>query len=113
MLVADAASSGTVSLRLYAANDRIGYLFNSHGYGRGNEPMMRVTASPIFRSLSSSGFHITCRRTLNTPYVVLAATNLAAVDWQTVATIPSDDAGWVRFEDFESNHPQRFYGLSR
>ena len=117
-LVADVASGGEVSLRLYAADAQIGYLFNSHSYGRGNEPQMHVTAAPSLRILSGAftngSFHLTGLGAANTTYQVRATTTLAATNWQTVGAILADNAGWMQFEDTTgTNQPQRFYRLAR
>ena len=40
-LVADVSGGGDVTFLFYAADDQIGYLFNSYSYGRGNEPLIQ------------------------------------------------------------------------
>lgn len=45
-LLADISTGDDLSFRLYAADDSVSYLFNSHNYGRGNEPKIVITAIP-------------------------------------------------------------------
>jgi hypothetical protein len=45
-LVSDAAAGGDVSLYLYAADNQIGYLFNSRMFASGH-PELTLTAAPV------------------------------------------------------------------
>jgi hypothetical protein len=117
-LVGDVAKGRAVSLRFSAADDQIGYLFNSHSYGRGNEPLIHVTAAPASRILSggfaSGSFQLTGLGATNTAYQVQAATSLAGADWQALATIVADHTGMLRYDDATAtNQPQRFYRLAQ
>ena len=116
-LVADVAGGGDVSFLLYAADDQIGYVFNSRSYGRGNEPLIHVTASPSLKILSgcftNANFHLTGLGTANLQYQIQAATNLSTTNWQTLGTVTADGAGLIQFDDAVTNQPHRFYRLFR
>ena len=117
-LVADIAGGGAVTLRVYAVDNGVGYLFNARNYGRGNEPLMHVTAVPLLKLLSgdftNSVFRLTGRGAPNTHCWLQAATNPASADWQTVATEMTDSAGWIQFDDSTATlHPQCYYRLAQ
>ncbi len=120
-LVADVSAGGDVTFLFYAADDQIGYLFNSYSYGRGNEPLIRVTAMPspappkILSAFFTNGlFHLTGIGGPNLQYQVQANSNLATINWQTIGTATADGTGTIRFDDTTvTNQPQRFYRLSR
>ncbi len=117
-LVAEVANGGDVTLLFYAADDQIGYLFNSYSYGRGNEPLILVTANltqPEMLSgcFTNAGFHITGRGAANLQYQIQATANLTTTNWQILGTVAADGAGGIQFDDTTvSNQPQRFYRLS-
>lgn len=117
-LLADITNGGSVSLLFYAADDQIGYLFNSYKYGRGNEPRISVVAAPILRILSGSFtngvFHLTGLGGTNSIYNVQVSTNLGAANWVTIGTTTADSAGRIQFDDTGTGiEPQRFYRLSQ
>ncbi len=118
-LVAEVAGGGDVTFLFYAADDQIGYLFNSYSYGRGNEPLILVTANLMQPEMlagyfTNASFHITGRGVVNLQYQIQATANLATANWQTLGTVTADSAGAIQFDDTTvSNQPQRFYRLSR
>jgi hypothetical protein len=116
-LLAAVASGGSISLLLYAGDNQIGYLFNSREYGRGNEPLIEVTANPVFRFLSGSftnaAFHLTGRGPTNLQYQVQAISDLNTTNWQTLGTATSDATGLILFTDTNApSQSRRFYRLS-
>ncbi|HWY32468.1 MAG TPA: hypothetical protein VNX46_17020 [Candidatus Acidoferrum sp.] len=118
-LVASITAGGDVSLLLYAADDQIGYLFNSYSFGHGNEPLINVTAMVnlvplrIMSGYFTNGvFHLSGIGGANTQYQVQANSNLATTNWQTIGVATADNAGVIQFDDTTSNQPQRFYRLS-
>lgn len=115
-LVSAAASGGDVSLLFYAADTQIGYLFNSHNFGGGNEPFIYVTASPSLEIASAyftnGVFHLTGNGGENMQYQVEANTNLATTNWVTIGTVTADGSGAIEFDDMDpANQPQQFYRL--
>jgi hypothetical protein len=117
-LVSNVASGSGVSLLFFAADNQIGYLFNSHEYGRGNEPLIHVTASPSLKITSgyftNGVFHITGIGGDYVQYQVQANTNLATTNWQTIGTAAADGSGTIQFNDTNAtNYTQQFYRLSQ
>ncbi len=119
-LVADVSGGGDVSFLLYAADNQIGYLFNSCNYGRGNEPLINITATPrvlpleILPGYFTNGlFHLTGIGGTNLQYQVQASSDLTTTNWQTIGTVTADGAGMIRFDDPAATNSQRFYRLSR
>ncbi|MGD0745990.1 MAG: hypothetical protein ABSA45_12630 [Verrucomicrobiota bacterium] len=117
-LVDDIAGGGAVTVRLYAADDQISYLFNSHNFGNGNEPLIHVTATPLLKILSgkftNGAFHLTGSGGADLTYQVQASSDLAATNWQIIGTAIADGAGAIQFDDINAtNLNQRFYRLSR
>ena len=119
-LVADVSGGGDVSFLLYAADNQIGYLFNSYNYGRGNEPLINITATPrvlpleILSGYFTNGlFHLTGIGGTNLQYQVQASSDLTTTNWQTIGTVTADGAGMIRFDDPAATNSQRFYRLSR
>lgn len=115
-LVADAGTGGKVSFYFYSTDEQVGYLFNSYKYGRGNEPLIHVIATPWLRILSgmmtNGAFHLTGIGNNNSTYTVQAATNLATGNWQDIGTVISDSAGIIEFDDPEVvANEVRFYRL--
>ena len=53
-LVIAAANIGNVSFLFYAADQQVNYLFNSSFYGRGNEPLIHVSASPLLKIIPAT-----------------------------------------------------------
>jgi hypothetical protein len=116
-LVAAVASGGSISLLFYAADNQIGYLFNSHEYGRGNEPLIEVTANPVFRILSGYFTNATFRLSgfgpTNLQYHVQVISDVATTNWQSIGTATSDATGLIQFNDTNTaGYNQRFYRLS-
>jgi hypothetical protein len=117
-LVADLTGGGDVTFLLYAADNQIGYLFNSYNYGRGNQPLIMVTAAPLVEILSGTftndSFQLTGIGNHNVTYQIQASTNLATTNWQTIGTATADSSGTIQFDDTgASNQPQRFYRFSQ
>jgi hypothetical protein len=117
-LIADAAGGGSVSFLFYAADAQISYLFNSYFYGRGNEPLIHVTAAPLIRILSGSftngAFQLNGVGPALLEYQIQAASDPGTNNWQTMGTAAADAAGNIQFTDFTAtNHLRRFYRLSR
>jgi len=117
-LVADVSRGGDVTFHFYAADDQVGYLFNSHSYGRGNEPLLHVVAMPVLKILSGSftngAFHLTGLGGPNLTYQVQASSGLTTSNWQTLNSVTADSAGTIQFDDLTAtNQSQRFYRLSR
>jgi len=120
-LVADVSGGGDVTFLFYAADDQIAYLFNSYSYGRGNEPLIHVTATlntvplKILSGYFTNGlFHLTGIGGTNLQSQVQANSDLTTTNWQTIGTATADSAGTIQFDDTTTtNQPQRFYRLSR
>lgn len=113
-LVANVAAGGPVAFRLYAADDQVSYLFNSHNFGNGNQPLIHVTAVPVLRILSfavTNGLvHLAGMGAANAPYQIQTNGNLAAAQWQTIATVTADASGFFQFvETNQSILPCCFY----
>jgi len=114
----DIAAGHAVSFRLYAADDQINYLFNSHNFGNGNEPLLHVTAVPLLK-IRSGGFtnrffHLVGFGATNTSFSVQASADLSTTNWQTLGTTIADDTGAIQFDDITAtNQSQRFYRLAR
>ena len=110
-------SGGNVSFLLAAADNRVGYLFNSYKYGRGNEPCLIVVATPLLTILSgmftNGGFQLAGIGGDNGVYNVQVSTNLATTNWLTIGTVTASTNGTIRFDDTNAIVPQRFYRLSQ
>ena len=115
-LLANIESGGNTTLLFYAADNEIGYLFNSHEYGRGNQPLISVTARPLLEILSGSFtngvFSLTGTGIANEQYEVQANSNLATTNWQTLSTVTAGTNGVIEFADTTATNQQRFYRLS-
>jgi len=118
--VSDIITNGLVSLRFYAADTQVCYLFNSYNFGRTNQPKILVTAIPapplniVSGNFSGGGLRLLGEGSAEVQYRVLTTTNLAAPDWQGLGSVTADGAGLIRFDDFDiTNRPQRFYRLSK
>jgi hypothetical protein len=117
-LVADVAAGGDVSFLLYAADNQIGYLFNSCNYGRGNEPLIDVTAClyvappTILAGYFTNGlFHLAGSGGANLSYQVQTSSDVTTTNWQTIGTATADAAGMIQFDDTARIQPRRFYRL--
>jgi hypothetical protein len=117
-LVTDVANGGDVSLLFYAADDQVNFLFNSHSYGRGNEPLIHVTASPLLKITSgfftNRVFRLMGIGGANLQYQVQANSNLLTTNWVTIGTAKADSSGTIQFDDAgTANHALQFYRLSQ
>jgi len=116
-LVGDVSAGGDVTFLFYAADDQIGYLFNSVNYGHGNEPLMQVVVAPLRPVLAGAftagGFQLTGVASDNATYQIQASTNLAAANWLTIGKATADGRGNILFEDFSATNARRFYRLSQ
>jgi hypothetical protein len=117
-LVANLTAGGDVSFLLYAADDQVGYLFNSCNYGRGNEPLISVTAClrvvppKILSGYFTSGlFHLTGIGGANLAYQIQTISDLTTTNWQIIGTATADGAGLIQFDDQATIQPHRFYRL--
>jgi hypothetical protein len=112
-LVAEIESGGQTSFLFYAADTNINYLFNSKEYGRGNQPLINVTASPFLKILSGAFtngvFHLTGQGGGDFQYQIQANTNLAAPNWATIGTVIADTNGVIEFDDIAATNHERFY----
>ncbi len=115
-LVADVTAGGDVSFYFYAADEQVGYLFNSYKYGRGNEPLIHVVATPglaILSGVFTNGvFQMTGIGNNYATYQVQASTNLLATNWLTIGTAKADGSGNLLFGDSSATNARRFYRLS-
>jgi hypothetical protein len=119
-LVADVMGGGDVTLLLYAADNQIGYLFNSQNYGSPDEPLINITATSnavpvkILSGCFTNGlFHLAGIGGMNLQYQVQTSSNLGTTNWQTIGTATADSAGMIQFDDTTAaNQPQRFYRFS-
>ncbi len=117
-LVNDITSGGAVSFRLYAADDHINYLFNSHNFGNGNEPLLHVTAMPLLKILSGNFtngvFRLVGIGGIDALYQIQASADFSTTNWQTLGTATADGAGTIRFDDLTAtNYTQRYYRLTQ
>jgi hypothetical protein len=117
-LVADVSGGGDITFLFYAADDQIGYLFNSCNYGRGNQPLIEVVATPFLKILSGTCtngvFHLSGIGNNHATYQIQASTNLSTTNWLTIGTATADDSGAIRFDDSgATNLSQRFYRFSQ
>ena len=92
-LVINASAGGDVSFLFYAADNQVNYLFNSYNYGRGNEPLILVTAASVpappellSGQFTNGVFCLTGVGGANVQYQVQAIPDLAAAGWQTIGT---------------------------
>jgi hypothetical protein len=117
-LLAGISGGGDVTFLFYAADDQIGYLFNSDNFTQGNQPMMHVVASPLLKILSGAftngAFFLAGVGGDDATYQIQASTNLAATNWQTIGTAASDDNGAIQYYDFGATNQQwRYYRFSQ
>ena len=116
-LVSDICGGGDVTFRVYAADNQVGYLFNSYKYGRGNEPLIHVVATPLLKTFSAGfangGFRLAGIGNNNTTYQIQASTNLATTNWLTIGTATADGNGNILFDDLSATNAQRFYRFSQ
>lgn len=116
-LVAAVAAGGDITLLFYAADDQIGYLFNSDNYGRGNEPLIQISATsvlPMLAGVITNGvFQLSGSGSSQTIYQIQANTNLDSANWITIGTVTADGNGNLQFHDFNATNAQCFYQLSQ
>lgn len=114
-LVANIVIGGDTTLLFYAADNQIGYLFNSREYGRGNQPLINVTASPLLEILYgkfvNGVFHLVGQGGPNQQYQVQADADLTTSNWQTLGSVTADTNGIIQFDDNAPTSRQRFYRL--
>jgi hypothetical protein len=114
-LVGSLTNGGNVSLLFFAADNQVNYLFNSHKYGRGNEPYLEVVATPwliiLGGAFKNGVFQLTGMGANNGVYNVQTTTNLAATDWVTTGTVTASTNGAILFDDPSAIGPQRYYRL--
>ena len=112
-LLADIESGGNTSLLFYAADNQVSYLFNSHEYGRGNQPLINLVAAPLLEILSGNFtngvFHLTGIGGANLQYQVQANSDLITTNWQTLGTVTASTSGVIEFNDAIVASQQRFY----
>ena len=120
-LLANVSAGGDVTFLFYAADDQIGYLFNSYSYGRGNQPLINVTATANAAPLKNlSGiftkgvFHLTGagnnKCDLSNPSLHQSGDDQLADDWhghRRTATAT------FFIDDLNATNAQRFYRFSQ
>lgn len=116
-LVAAVTNGGEISLLFYAADNQIGYLFNSHEYGRGNEPIIQVIANPVLEISSgyftNANFHLNGVGPTNSQFNVQVISDVTATNWLTIGTATSDGMGAIQFNDTNAvKQGERFYRLT-
>lgn len=116
-LVAAAAGGEEVSFLFYAADDQIGYLFNSYNFGR-NQPLIHVVAVPLLKIFSgtfTNGAFLLCGvGGDNATYQIQATSNLSTAQWQTIGTATGDNNGFIQYTDSsQTNRMQRYYRFAQ
>ena len=115
-VVAEIESGGEATFLFYAADTNIAYLFNSREYGRGNQPLINVTASPFLEIVSGAFtngvFHLIGQGGAGFQYQVQANTNLTTANWETIGTVTADTNGIIEFDDLTPTNRERFYRLA-
>jgi hypothetical protein len=117
-LVADILGGGDVTFLFCAADNQIGYLFNSYNYGRGNQPLIQVVATPMLKIISGAftngQFHLTGIGLNNLTCQIQAGANLSAANWQTIGAATAGTNGAIHFDDAgTTNQLRRYYRLSQ
>jgi hypothetical protein len=120
-LLADIAAGDEATFRFYAADAQVNYLFNSHNYGRGNEPRIHVTAAPLPRALRILGCQMTnsvVRLTglgqASQVHQIQASSDLNATSWLTLGTATIDTNGLLLYEDITAaDLSERLYRLTQ
>lgn len=117
-LLGDIQRGGAVSFLLCAADNQIGYLFNSYKYGHGNEPKLQIVAAPVLRLLSgvfvNGAFQLNGLGGSNAVYDVQVSANPAATNWVTIGTATADGSGQIQYNDTQAAaESRRFYRLSQ
>ena len=120
-LVAEITAGREVTLRFYAADNQVIYLFNSRNFGRGNEPLIHITAialPPLLRIVdgyfTNAVFHLSGLGEANAIYQIQANDGLTATNWLTLGTVTASGNGLIHYDDLTAGHPsRRFYRLAR
>jgi hypothetical protein len=117
-LVDDIVGGGAIAFRVFASDDQINYLFNSHNFGNGNEPLIHVTAVPLLRivsgTLTNGLFRLVGAGVRNAAHEIQANGDLSTTNWQTLGTATADNTGTLLFDDITAtNQLQRYYRLAR
>ena len=116
-LVTTLCGGGDVNLRFYAADNQVGYLFNSYKYGRGNEPLMEVVATPLLTILNGTftngAFQLTGRGNSQATYLIQTSSRLTTTNWFTMGTATADANGRIVFDDSTATDAVRFYRFSQ
>ncbi|HEY1790039.1 MAG TPA: hypothetical protein VGJ73_17970 [Verrucomicrobiae bacterium] len=114
-LLAEIKVGSQGSFLFNAADTNVSYLFNSKEYGRGNQPLINVTASPFLKILSgifaNGEFHLTGQGGADFQYAIQANTNLVTTNWETIGTVTADTNGVIEFNDTNAMSRLRFYRL--
>ncbi len=112
-LVSEIENGTNATLLFCAADNQIGYLFNSVKFGHGNQPEIYVTAGPLLEILSGSltngAFHLTGQGGADFQYQVQANTNLTTTNWETIGTVMANTNGVIVFDDLSATNRARFY----
>ena len=103
-VVAEIMNGAQASFLLYAADNQIGYLFNSTNFGRGDEPLMNVAANYIPPRIvagyfTNGGFQLIGSGLSNLSYSIQANGDLTQTNWQTLGAVSADGAGVIQFND--------------
>jgi hypothetical protein len=110
-------AGGNLSLLLQAADNQIGYLFNSHEFAGKNVPLLEITAQPLLQILSinftNQTIYLTGVGATNASYNVQSAPTLLATNWQTIGTVETDAQGAFQFSNsVPALQPATYYRLS-
>jgi hypothetical protein len=119
-LLAEITGGGSISFLLYAADDQIDYLFNSHEFANGNEPIIGITAAasaPPLEILSGAFtngvFQITATGSPDVQYQVQCNSDLSTTNWQNLGPATANDSGVIQFEDTQAaSQSRRFYRIA-
>ena len=117
-LMNEIGAGGEITLLFYAADNEIGYLFNSYNYGRGNEPLIQITAGPratapviISAGFTNGQFQLAAIGAAGLACQVQASSDLNATNWQTLGAVTADGNGFMQFADPATGQSRRFYRL--
>jgi len=115
-LVSEIENGTNATLLFYAADNQIGYLFNSLKFGHGNQPVIFVTAAPVLEILSgifTNGlFHLTGEGGADSEYQIQANISLATTNWETIGTVTADTNGIIEFDDTAATNRERLYRIA-
>jgi hypothetical protein len=115
-LVAEIERGTNATLLFCAADNQIGYLFNSVKFGNGDEPMIYVTSAPLLEILycnfTNSVFHLIGIGGHGMHYQVQASSDLATTNWETLSAVTADTNGVIQYYDTSATNRQYFYRLA-